>query len=576
MSDMKDWVSEPSTHGDFYDAPESHQDDDRYMPDALEEDRGSVRWFMLPVAFFFMPGRFMRSFGVHVGTGAVFLALWVTGIASMLNSLENNTMFGSSSPLVVGTWASLWGVAIPAGILRGCGVYWIGGLWYRLRLKMCGLKYATWKTTGRVYILSGFAKQLVYIISIIIATFTFADFDAYIQDEDSSLWMTFGILGIIMVFEILSSITLYGGSVATFQIKKGWALLWLLILPIVLRVFVLIGLGVIALVGTFTPLPQLQTPSTYSGDLIQMEYPSNWITYEDETNPGTQFWVQSVPLIGDAIIEIEVVYKGESLEMFSYAEDGWLERVEYELGEIRSEGDTQYEGTFCTYRERVVTLSGTNYVMKLLHWELSDRSGVLVSMIAPNSSWETAEKGFSHIVRTLKVEDPITHAPDLEHTYTAKLEGIQFEMPGNWWVDREIYDDTTQEDGTVIKGTRFIEAEAPGNAAFRTYLYESGLGPRAELANAIEGYTLDGRLEDEQSFGEWNGMSGFGAHGYATLGGLYYHITVFVTEIEDGRILDVRMLNAIDQESIHAPGLQLIEKSFELQSPTPEPEPASP
>lgn len=576
MSDMKEWVSEPSSYGNYYDAPESHKNDDHFMPDAFEQERGSVPWYMLPIAFFVMPGRFMRSFGVHISTGTLFLVLWVTGIASMLNSLENNTLFGSSSPLVVGTWASLWGVAVFGGILRGLGIYWLGGLWYRLRLKMCGLKHATWKTTGRVYMLSGIAKQLGLIVAMIVATFTFADFDAYIQDEDSSLFMTFGVLAIIMVLQILSSITLYGGSVATFQIKKGWALLWLLILPIMVRVIALIGLGVVTMLGTFMPQPQLSTPSTYSGDLIRMEYPSNWITYEDETNPGPQFWVQSTPLIGDAIIEIEGVYRGESLELFSQAEDGWLDRVDYELGEIRTEGDIRYEGVLCTHRERVVTLSGTNYIMKMLHWELSDRSGVRVSMIAPNASWETAEKGFRHVVRTLKVQDPITLEPDLENTYTARLEGVQFEMPGNWWVEREIYDDRTDEDGRVIKGTRLLEAEAPGNAAFRTYVYESGLGPRTELANAIEGYAVDGRLEDEQTFGEWNGLDGFGAHGYATLGGLYYHITVFVTQIEDGRLLDVRILNAVEHETIHAPGLKLIEESFELRMPEPESEPASP
>jgi len=576
MSDMNEWVSEPSPQGDYYEHPEKYEQDHRFSQEAIEEDRGSLPTLLLPVAFFFMPGRFMRSYGVHMHTGTLFMVIWITGIASLISSLENRSLTGGSSVLAVDTWAFLWGLGIVGGILRGLVVHGLGGLWYRLRLKMCGQQSAEWKLTGRVYMVSGIAKQLAYILNIAYATTVFASFEAYVQDDGSDLVWTFGYLAIAMILQISSSITLFCGSVAVFQLKKVWAVVWLLVLPILLRVVATSAIFAVSWIGTFTPRPQITTPSQYEGSMIEMEYPRNWMIYEDETNPGPQFWVQSVPLIGDAIIEIELVYQGESLEMFSYAEEGWLDRVDYELGEIREEGDTRYAGKLCSYRDRTVTLSGTNYVMKLLHWELSDRSGVLVSMIAPSSAWDTAEIGFEHIVQTLKVQDPITTPPDLKQTYTARLEEIQFVMPGNWWLDRELYDDTTHEDGTVSKGTRYLEAESSGNAVFRTYLYESGLGPRSELANSIEGYTQDGRLENEQTFGDWNGMSGFGAHGHATLGDIYYHITVFVTELDDGRILEIRELIAADQESIHSSGIKLIEDTFELRMPEPESEPESP
>jgi hypothetical protein len=576
MSDMDDWVSAPGAQGSYYDHPGKHEEDQRFTQDALEADRGSLSLLMLPLAFFVMPGRFMRSFGAHLGTTSVFILIWITGIASTANSLENRTLFGSSNTIAIDSWGMFWGVCIFAGILRGYVIYGLGGLWYRLRLRMCGFDGAEWKETGRIYMVSGAFKQGVFVIYMAYASTQFASFESYLQDDSASLWFTFGFVGFMLLSQVCASITLFVGSVAVFPLNRVWAAVWLLVLPVLLRGGATAGIFAAALLGTLTPTPEVGNPSTFSGTMIQMEYPRNWTVYEDDRKPGPHLWVQSAALIGDAIIEVEIVYDGSAEEMFTYAEQDWLERVDYDLGEIRDEGVTRYAGRQCTQRDRSVSLSGTNYVMKLLHWELGDRCGVLVSMIAPSSAWDTAEVGFEHVLRTLKVQDPMKTGPDLVDTYTARFEEIQFQMPGNWWLERQLYDDITHEDGSVSPGTRYIESEAPGNAVFRGYLYASDMGPRAELAGTIESYTADGRLENEQSFGEWNGMSGFGATGQAQLGDLLYHVMIFVTELEDGRLLEVRTLNEVGDADIHRAGLDLIEDSFRLSTPDPDSEPATP
>lgn len=567
MDDMKKWVGEPSVYGGV-DADQTATDE-RFSEAALDADRGTLAWYMLPVAFFFMPGRFMRSFGVHLSTGGIFLIIWITGISSLLNSLETKSIMGSKFVTIPDEWAVLAGLAIGGGLLRGAGIYWLGGLWYRARLAMCGFKGGTWGQTGRVYMSAGIAKQLFFVIYIAYAATQYDSYTDYLEDDSQSMAFYFSFLTVVVGLQVWSSVTLFCGSLATFPLKKIWAVVWLLVLPILLRS---VGLGLILLgtyLGNLTPDPKLDQPSKYSGNMISVEYPQNWSYEESDTLPGPKLWFQSVPVVGDAIFEAELMYPNENGNDFENNEVAWSERLELEYGKIITDKSTVYAGRECTMRDRAFVFEGSDYVLRSVYWDVGDDGyGVLISMIAPSDAWDQTEPAFRHMVGTLRVTDPVEAKPDLERTYTAKLEEIQFKMPQNWWLTREMKDDETLEDGSYFYGTRFVEAQTPSWGAFQVHLYESGLSARAELAVSIENYSDSGRLENEQSIGEWMGYTGFGVRGQAELDeGRSWNITILVSQMDDGRMLELRRVVPVELESIYTTGFDLIEESFELRLP---------
>lgn len=578
MDDMQKWVGQPSVYGAF---DEDHPPiDERFSDEALDADRGTLAWPMVPVAFFFMPGRFMRSCGVHLSTGVLFLVIWITGISSMLNSLETKSLLGNSFVTVPNDWAALAAMAIGAGLLRGAGIYWLGGLWYRLRLAMCGCRGAEWDKTGRVYMSAGIVKHLFFVVYICYAATQFDTYTAYLQDESGSAGFYYSFLAAVILLQIWSSITLYAGSVATFPLKKIWAVIWLLVLPILLRTG---ALGLIFLgsyLGNMTPKPKLDQPLKYSANLISFEYPQNWKIEEDPTRPGPKLWVQSSPVVGDAIVEIELAFPEENGDNFDLNEQAWQERLDFELGDVLSDTSMMYGGHECAMRDRIIIFDSGKYMLRSIYWPVgNDGYGMLISSIAPSSEWDSIEPALRHMVGTLRVTDPVEAKPDLQNTYTAKFQEIEFEMPGNWWLNREQNDDETLEDGSYFYGTRFVEAQTPSWGAFQAHLYETSMGARAELAVSIENYSDSGRLENEQSIGEWLGYTGFGVRGQAELSeGRIWNITILVSEQPDGRMLELRRLVPVEFESSYAPGFELIEQSFKLRMPErPEPEqPASP
>jgi tetratricopeptide (TPR) repeat protein len=64
------------------------------------------------------------------------LALWVTGMAVVIELLENKALFMRRYP--AGNWPELWLGIAAAGLAAGALMYWLGGAWYHLRVRLAG------------------------------------------------------------------------------------------------------------------------------------------------------------------------------------------------------------------------------------------------------------------------------------------------------------------------------------------------------------------------------------------------------------------------------------------------------
>jgi hypothetical protein len=122
------------------------------------------------------------------------------------------------------TWLALWAAALLLGPLAAALYWWIGGLWFQLRLRWSGAGGADGRL-ARLLLMNG---SLVYGLpalgALLLATLLHASPAAALQ----SVWLY---AAAEVVFWPWSCVTLYRGALTLFPVKRGRAAFWLLALP---------------------------------------------------------------------------------------------------------------------------------------------------------------------------------------------------------------------------------------------------------------------------------------------------------------------------------------------------------
>jgi len=525
--------------------------------------------YAMPFVYLFQPSRYMKHTAIHLSGAALFLIIWMTGASTVIDSLQSKQIFGQTMVLNPKTWAQLFGFGLAGGILRGYVIYGLGGLWFRVRLWICGVREERWDTTARVYMSAGIAKHLVWLGIIGYAALMFDDIDDYLQNEGAI--SSYTTLALIMVSQIWSSFTLYAGARSVFDASRIWAIILYLVLPILTRIVAIGVIMAIAYIGTAVE-PQLDSPSNFSGGSFKFEYPSNWSVTADEVIPGPETWVQIEPFIADAIIEFDIEYVGADEDLV----ETYLDSIRENSGMTISDDFVALDqfGKFTGHGSRyTATLDGSGYIIQIFQSPIREYVDAVIMTIVEESIADTVEPGINHIVQTMRFTDPYTIRPNLERTYTAKQDELQFDIPSNWWLTNTRGDDTTDDDGTIHPGSITMEAQTPGYGLFRVYIYNSDLGPRSELGISINSFSGTDRLDEEQLLDHWHGCEGFGATGkYTSELGMEWNVTILISELSDGRLIEFQSAYPIDYAMNYKPGYDLIEQTLKIdQSLIPKP-----
>jgi hypothetical protein len=547
-------------------AAETGYVDHRFSDESLAADRGSVPLLLLPIAFFFSPGRFMRSYGVHMGIVLFSLVLWITGASLVIQRFETGLVLGNVRTWFPQTWSSLLGVAISAGLLRGIVLYWVGGAWFKLRLLMCSVPWKEpWSKTNRIYFSAGIAKHLFYLGFVIYAATQFDTYILSIQEIDETLSMQ--VLIAFTTLQVWSSYTLYRGVVCVLPAKRIWAAVWFLVLPVLLRLSVLAFFFVLPFFSGIASPPLLDSPSTYQSESFEFEYPSNWFVTRDELTPGPEMWVQVEPFIGDALIEIQSYSTDPNEDLIE------LIRSDYEeYGGFEIVGDPEPISQL-----RDIEGSGRRYEAKIEHKaceitffevRVNDWSSYVIKMVVEKESVKALKPGFDHIMDTLRVIDHDEIPPNTARAHTVEQEMVKFEIPINWWYTPEFYEAFTDDDGTEYPDRFNLLIQTPGYGYFRVYVYQSSSSPRTELAVTIDSYSDTGHLIDERPLDSWLGLSGSGAiGGVQDEDGSVWELSVIIQRLDDGRMLEIRRGIYEPHRELQQPGFDLIERTFELNTP---------
>ncbi|MGH0034893.1 MAG: hypothetical protein ACQGVK_07685 [Myxococcota bacterium] len=98
-------------------------------------------WFQSFVDLHLAPERF---FGKRIPTASTLAAVWTIGAASVIDRIDTMMLRADSSIAlgslqVTDSWAALWLAVVVGGLVVG-PLYWaLGGWWYALRLRWCGV-----------------------------------------------------------------------------------------------------------------------------------------------------------------------------------------------------------------------------------------------------------------------------------------------------------------------------------------------------------------------------------------------------------------------------------------------------
>jgi hypothetical protein len=213
----------------------------------------SPLWPQHLVDVFLKPTRFFSS---QLGLGKtpyVVFVTWCYGIASAVDRIDQELLraelgrpkpgWEAWGPLVVESWAGYWALVLAMGAISGLFLWWLGGWWYRLRLKWAGDPDPDKKLARLVYVYSSFVWSGPAITAALGETLAFSN---YLEAWNSEQPYTLALL----IFPLWSVVTSYLGAKTIFNVSPWGVRIWFLVLPMGLY---LLAFGLIAaVVAVFT------------------------------------------------------------------------------------------------------------------------------------------------------------------------------------------------------------------------------------------------------------------------------------------------------------------------------------
>jgi hypothetical protein len=189
----------------------------------------AFRWSLDRVAeLFVQPEIFFRSLlrGPHAGFFP-FVIIWICGMGQVLDRLDIRMMMPSTTDRAVGLasggWPTLLGMVVGGGVISGIFTWLIGGWWYRMRLRLSGSTDPAPRVARQVFI----HARLIWTAPYVLLTVSLMPF--YPNYATMSASAPFAMSTIVLPF--WSVLISYRAVVSTFDVNRGRARVWFLILP---------------------------------------------------------------------------------------------------------------------------------------------------------------------------------------------------------------------------------------------------------------------------------------------------------------------------------------------------------
>lgn len=206
------------------------------LPKMIDFNQGRALRPVHLLDLYVRPRTFFTS-GIALGAPSVLLIIaFIVGMAGFVGRLEKQmakaeylSMHSSAAEffsLLSGNWYYFWSAALLLGAISGVVLWFLGGWWYNLRIKWSGAKQRDSVTGRTLYIYVLFISALPKVLEMLGYTFSFENYLAAYQSE--MMWPLW-----ILIFPFWGLFTSYKAVTAMYEVKKGLAMLWFLILPFI-------------------------------------------------------------------------------------------------------------------------------------------------------------------------------------------------------------------------------------------------------------------------------------------------------------------------------------------------------
>jgi len=198
------------------------------------------------IDLFIRPRRFFSS---QLALGKTPYVLFVTlcfGMAEAISRIDMEMMRAELGqprpgwqvlgPLVTESWVGFWLWVLFVGAIGAALIWWIGGWWYRVRLKWCGAQNPDKRLTRLVYVYASFVYAAPSVTLPLAWTLIYPNYAvAYSAGDLFS--------ALFLIFPFWSLIASYVGARTVFEVSRWKARVWFLLLP---ALFYLVVMGVLA------------------------------------------------------------------------------------------------------------------------------------------------------------------------------------------------------------------------------------------------------------------------------------------------------------------------------------------
>lgn len=208
------------------------------------EPKPSPFWPQHLVDLFISPRKFFSGQLSLGKTPYVILVTWCYGISHTIDRINRElfrvelgnprSSWEQFGPMITESWFGFWKWVLMSGAIGGIFIWWIGGWWYRIRLKWSGDNEPDKRASRLVFVYSSFVMSGPTVAFALAYTVAYSNYlQAYSSNDFFSL--------LLPVFLFWSIITSYIGARTVFNVSQWKALIWFAILPCLFYI-ILLGL----------------------------------------------------------------------------------------------------------------------------------------------------------------------------------------------------------------------------------------------------------------------------------------------------------------------------------------------
>lgn len=363
-----------------------------------------VQPLLWPVYLFVRPKLFFTN--CVAGSPALLIAIlaWIYGMAGATDRMETRQALAEMSgrPFALpDAWTPQWAIIVVGGVVGGAAYAFIGGWWYRVRLRWSGATDPDSIMARRVYIFASLIYAIPVLIRKLIETAAFSTPGQALNSDLNVMDLA------VLACVFWSCWNSYVGVRTVFDTSRGRAMLWFLILPAMLYTVAIGVVMALVVFGSLFASADVRNPQRFRSDQIEFMYPGNWWidTASPDYDPNGYLFVEPFQ---DATFHL-MLYEPEASaeEELEASLDGFRVMM---ANAVESDRFTAWAGFSGQGQSLSGRFDGTELEVMIFVAQLEDGRFLEVQETCAAKDRGAVEPGFELIRSTLRIRSLGRHA----------------------------------------------------------------------------------------------------------------------------------------------------------------------